>query len=391
MPEDARPVKGVTIYKPDKCYHGYTLFGHTHEDLRLGKGLLAHMYLIDMEGRIAHEWTAQTAVQLLKLQPDGDLYYMTRDRSNIDQAGLYKIAPDSSVLWHYHCRIDHDFFPLDNGHLMIHCIVDYMAPELGPELRRHPYFIEIGPDKELIWEWHGEQHLQELIDLVGLQVPIDWQARAEEELESRSAWDERLQRASPREREAFKRRLVRRFSFDWAHNNTCQVIGQNAAAARDVRFRPGNIVFSYRTLDIIGVIDRDSGEIVWAWGPGEIDGQHKPHVLANGHILIYDNGTRRGWSRVVELDPLANRIVWEYVGTPPESFYSAAISGAQRLPNGNTFICEGGSGRLFEVTPDKEIVWEFRSPYRGFIFGREQHSIYRATRYSAPGWLRGKS
>ena len=63
------------------------------------------MYLIDMEGTIAREWTAQTAVQLLKLQPDGHLYYMTRDRSNIDEAGLYKIAPDSSVLWHYHCRI----------------------------------------------------------------------------------------------------------------------------------------------------------------------------------------------------------------------------------------------------------------------------------------------
>ncbi len=391
MPEDARPVKGVTIYKPDKCYHGYTLFGHTHEDRRLGRDLLAYIYLIDMEGRIVHEWTVKTAVQLSKLQPDGSLYYMTRDRSNIDQAGLYKIAPDSSVLWHYHCRIDHDFFPLDNGHLMIHCIVDYMAPELGPELRRHPYFIEIGPDKELIWEWHGEQHLQELIDLVGLQVPIDWENRVEQRMKARMSWDIRLQNASPQELEAAKQRTIRGSPFDWAHNNTSQVIGENAAGAKDSRFRPGNIVFSYTKVNIIGVIDRDSGEIVWAWGPGELDGHHKPHMLPNGHILIYDNGSSRGWSRIVEMDPLTNEIVWEYVGTPKESFYSGAISGAQRLPNGNTLICEGGRGRLFEVAPDKEIVWEFRSPYRGFIWGREAHNIYRTTRYSAPGWLRGKS
>jgi len=120
MSETIRPIKGVTIYDPD-----------------LGNRLTASMQLIDMEGHIVHQWTSKTAVQLLKLQPDGSLYYMTRDRSNIDQAGLYKIAPDSSVLWHYHCRIDHDFYPLANGHMMIHCIVDKMVPDLGPQLRRN--------------------------------------------------------------------------------------------------------------------------------------------------------------------------------------------------------------------------------------------------------------
>ena len=374
--------KGVTIYRPDKCYHGYTLFCHTHEDLRLGTDLLAPMFLIDMEGNIVHQWQAKTAVQLIKLLPDGNLYYMTRDRSNIDQAGLRVIGPDSSLLWYCHCRIDHDYYSLANGHLMIHCLVDRMVPDLGHELRRNPYIIEIGPNKELIWEWHGEDHLQELVDLCGLEIPIDWKGRVERELEERRPWDERVQSASLQEIEAVAQRMIHHFAFDWAHNNTCQVIPENAAAARDERFRPGNIVFSYRSLDIIGVIDRSSGEIVWAWGPGDLDGQHKPHVLENGHILVYDNGTRRGWSRVIELDPLANQIVWEYAAAPRESFFSAFISGAQRLPNGNTLICEGARGRLFEVTPEKEIVWEFISPFRGFILGREAHNIYRATRYS---------
>ena len=76
---------------------------------------------------------------------------------------------------------------------------------------------------------------------------------------------------------------------------------------------------------------------------------------------------------------------------PPHELAPTRCSRVQRLPNGNTLICEGGPGhdtfgrvgRLFEVTPDKEIVWEFRTPYRGFIHGCETHSIYRTTRYSA--------
>jgi hypothetical protein len=332
-----------------------------------------------------HAWMAHTAVQLLELLPDGSLYYSTRDRSNLDQAGLYRIAPDSSVLWTYHCRVDHDFHVMGNGRLTIHCLIDRMVPQLGPELRRNSYIIEVGPDKKLLWEWHGEEHVQELVDLCGLELPIDWDERVRREVAERRMWDEQLQKLSPNELADLTRRLIDRRRFDWAHNNTCQVMPDNRCGAKDPRFRAGNILFSYRSLDIVGVIDRLSSQIVWAWGPGELDGQHQPTMLDNGHILIYDNGTRRGWSRVVELDLLARRIVWQYTGTPRRSFYSPFISGAQRLSNGNTFICEGDPGRLygvmprlFEVTPDGETVWEYRSPY-----GEEgTYGVYRATRYA---------
>ena len=150
------------------------------------------------------------------------------------------------------------------------------------------------------------------------------------------------------------------------------------AAGGPVRFRPGNIVFSYRSVDIIGVIDRETGQIVWAWGPGELDGQHKPHMLPNGNILIYDNGTLRNYSRVLELNPLTEEIEWEYTADPKESFYSGYISGAQRLPNGNTLICEGGACHFFEVTPEKEVVWDYTSPFRE----EGAMSTYRCLRYS---------
>ena len=250
------------------------------------------------------------------------------------------------MLWRYHCRIDHDFWPLDNGNVFIHTITDNMCPLLGNELIRQPYLLEVTPQKELLWEWKGEEHVQELVDLGVLQVPIDWDAKIEQEFAQRSEWQEAVQNATPSQLAAAKQARKQSFTFDWAHNNTCQVIGENCAGANDSRFRPGNIFFSYRTLDIIGVIDRDSGEIVWAWGPGVIDGQHKPHMLPNGHILIFDNGTRRAYSRVVELDPLSEEIVWQYIGEPKESFFSPSISGAQRLPNDNTLSCDpdGWSG-----------------------------------------------
>jgi hypothetical protein len=69
----------------------------------------------------------------------------------------------------------------------------------------------------------------------------------------------------------------------------------------------------------------------------------------------------------LEIDPVKNEIVWQYTGEDsggaPWSFRSTHISAARRLPNGNTFIDEGQSGRLFQVTKEGEIVWEYINPY----------------------------
>ena len=62
----------------------------------------------------------------------------------------------------------------------------------------------------------------------------------------------------------------------------------------------------------------------------------------------------------------------------PTRFYSPFISGMQRLPNGNTLITEGSDGRVFEVTKDHELVWEFISPYWGQKL--PMNMVYRAYR-----------
>lgn len=348
---------GVTVHDADRCYEGYTLFAETYLDGVIDDGATGAVHLVDMAGESVHSWEVESSLQsYCRLQPDGSLIYPTRDRSDIGRAGLRKLDPESNVEWYYHCRTDHDFQVLESGNLLIHTLDDHMVPELGSELKRNPYIVEITPEKELVWEWRGESHVEELRDLL-----------------DDAAWDH------------VWGRIEEEFPFDWAHNNTCQVIPPNETHERErdrgvesPRFAPGNIVFSYRSLDVIGVIDRDTGEIVWAWGPGEIDGQHKPHVLENGNVLLFDNGTLRGHSRVIELDPLTETIEWEYTATPEEDFFSPYISGAQRLPNGNTLVCEGSDARLFEVTPDHDVVWEFHNPFHGGDSG----SIYRCLRYS---------
>ncbi len=349
--------EGVTIHDEGAAYEGYTLFNETYEFPDRAPDGKGKIYLIDMDGEPVHTWYTETAVQShCHLLPNGNLIYPTRDRSDLSAAGIRELDPDSNVVWSYHCRIDHDMQVLDNGNLLLHTITDNMAPEIGPELKRQPYGIEITREKELVWEWFGEDHYADLAE----QLPAD-------------QW------------EYVENRIQEGFSFDWAHNNTFQVIPENEtyeqekAAGGPVRFEPGNIIFSYRSVDVIGVIDYPSGDIVWAWGPGEIDGQHLPYMLPNGNILMYDNGTERGWSRVIELNPLTEEIEWEYTSDPKEDFFSPFVSGAQRLPNGNTLICEGFETHLFEVTPDGEVVWDFVSP---FSEEGSMGSIYRCKRYS---------
>lgn len=91
----------------------------------------------------------------------------------------------------------------------------------------------------------------------------------------------------------------------------------------------------------------------------------------------------------------SGRIEWEYRGNPPMEFYSALCAGCQRLPNGNTLICETMVGRVFEITRDGEIVWEFLNPFYNQwlkdVFGRT-NQVFRSYRYGPdfPG-LKGKN
>ena len=325
-----------------------------------------------MEGEIAHTWQVLGSVQLAKLKPDGNLIYSTRDRSYKERAGIREIDPYGNVIWYYKCWIDHDFHILRNGNIIIHYIEDIKTPSIGRGKIRCPRIIEITPKKNIIWEWRGEEHLDELTELLGTTFPLN-------------NTGEKL--------------------FDWAHNNTCQVIEQSNTVLIDVRFKPGNIIFSYCNLNTIGIIDKETAQIVWAWGPKNLDGQHNPRMMENGNLLIFDNGTNRGYSRVIELNPISEEIVWEYndIESKKPQFYSKYLCGAQPLNNKNVFICQSTysrkslrdrlflaiyrrlgkkirSSRLFEINREKDIVWECIINVKC----GDLHGIYQSTRYSIP-------
>ena len=205
---------------------------------------------------------------------------------------------------------------------------------------------------------------------------------------------------------------------DWIHINTASWIGPNKWYDQgDERFHPDNIIYDGRQTNTTGIIDRKTGKIVWHLGPefqstralrkiGPTIGLHHAHMIpkglpGEGNILIFDNGgyggfgapnpgapngvnnVKRDYSRILEIDPTTLKIKWEYDANKAGNrdkckFYSDYVSSAQRLPNGNTLITEGSSGRLVEVTPDYDIVWEYISPYYSTTIG--MNSIYRAYR-----------
>jgi hypothetical protein len=198
---------------------------------------------------------------------------------------------------------------------------------------------------------------------------------------------------------------------DIFHINSVSEIGENKwYDSGDERFHPKNLIIDSRHGNFIVIIDRTTGDIVWKVGPdfgtrwpckngklGQLIGMHNAHIIPKGlpgagNILVFDNGGAAGygllglpncfrlWSRVVEFNPVTLDIVWEYKAL---NFLSMFLSSAQRLPNGNTLITEGQggySGRVFEVNPDKEIVWEYYMPFKIYL--------YRAYRIP-PEWVPG--
>lgn len=130
----------------------------------------------------------------------------------------------------------------------------------------------------------------------------------------------------------------------------------------------GLVLMSLRTTAGIIGVDKARGSVRLHVPPGVVSHQHAPVPLANGNILAFDNGNFRtrahvAFSRVVEIDPATNAVVWSYADEMVSAFFTPYMGNAQRLPNGNTHITESATGRLFEVTPAGEVVWEYVIPW----------------------------
>jgi len=314
----AKKRAGVTLLKRDKCDHGYRLYS--------SRGTEA-AHIIDLDGREIHRWSYPQGGtwHYAEMQPNGNLIAIIKD------VMILELDWHSNLVWKCRMRAHHDFARLPNGNTLVVSRRRLTNPWTGKGKLTCDILVELTPDNKTVWEWKVEEHAGELAERVDLIMP-----------------------PSPK-------------FGDWPHVNTIEVLPDNPTAKKDPRFRAGNLLICGRHIDTIWVVDRKTDKIVWAWGPGELLGPHMPTMLPNGNILVYDNGHNvsrriRGYTRVVELEPISGKIVWEYKADPPKSFYSPARGSNQRLPNGNTFIAESDPGRCFEVTPRGEIVWEFLTP-----------------------------
>ena len=163
--------------------------------------------------------------------------------------------------------------------------------------------------------------------------------------------------------------------IEWTHTNS---ICQSADGTQ--------VLFSAKNVNRVGIIDKATKQLTWRFGHPTTSGQHHARWLPNGNVHMFDNGTRREglpFSRAIEVDPATDKVVWEYQANPPFSFFSPHVSSADRLANGNTLICEGVSGRIFEVTRRGETVWEWHNPFAQTVRGSQtSFALWRAHRYA---------
>jgi hypothetical protein len=130
------------------------------------------------------------------------------------------------------------------------------------------------------------------------------------------------------------------------------------------RLANGNTLINEAFADRVIEVSPD-GEIVWEYT--RVVYPTDSERLENGNILIADKGNKR----VIEVTP-DKEIVWEYLGNGGQEL--TALYGVRALDNGNVLIADQGNmqdmdslARIIEVTPDKEIVWEYGGPAMEFI------------------------
>ncbi len=410
---------GVTIYQPDKCYNGFTIAPLSD------KGVI----LFDMNGKEIRTWDIRSVPP--NLLPGGHLLAAYGDLpADIGGRGFAKVVQidyDGNIVWetdkgdevtlkdgskcwvaYHHHDYQREGSPVGyyvpgmtpkvtDGKTLFISTTTFDRPEISDVAILDDKVVEVDWEGNQIWSWLPSDHFEEM--------GFDDAAKA-------------TLRVNPGVHPGAT-------AGDYLHINCASYVGPNPwYDAGDERFHPENIIVGCRSANIIAIVDKKTGNLTWRLGPdyneneqtkkiGWIIGQHHAHIIPNtlpgaGNLLVFDNGGSAGYgtpnadapegsrvmhrdhSRVLEINPVTMEVVWSF--TPqhlqaempvdgPNYFYSQYISGAQRLPNGNTLICEGANGRVIEVTVDHEIVWEWICPYYAPDKEGYNNHVYRAYRY----------
>ncbi len=371
--------------------------------------------------------------QSVYLLDDGTLIRSTHI-SNVQGpagGGVQKIAWDGTLLWNFQylsdtCIPHHDIKPLPNGNVLLICW-DIKTKEEAIAAGRNPALlsqgnlwsekiVEIKPDGQnsgtVVWEWDLWDHLIQDFDPGKANYGVV--ANHPELLDINFGGGG---------------------GGDWIHAN-----------AIDYNPDLDQIMLSAHNMAEIWIIDHSTstkeaashsggnigkgGDLIYRWGNPQVYragttkdqklfAQHNASWITSGlpgagDILIFNNGDNRqdgNYSSIDEIAPPVDtqghyaltsgsaygpaELIWTYKAKNPADFYADKISGAQRLPDGDTLICHGPLGTFFEVNSKGEIVWEYINPVVGNTVvtqgvqiqsdpgGGTQNACFRATRFAA--------
>jgi hypothetical protein len=391
-------------YDSTQSYLGYTLFAPMNNNV---------VYMIDNQGRLVHSWSTSSKPELsVFLLENGSLLHSGRIIDVRDW--------DNNVTWSFTYQSDsfrqtHDIVMLPNGHLLLVC-QEHKSVAAALTAGRNPailpsngltsaYLVEVDTvTNQIVWQWHAWDHLVQDYDSTHQNYGV---VRNHPEL----------------------------IDINYGigpNNNSDDFIHFNG-----VDYNPDldQIIVSPRIYSEVWVIDHSTtteqaaghtggrygqgGDLLYRWGNPEtydrgnplrhrLYFQHNPSWIPDslpgaGHMMVFSNGgqTRR-WSSVEEWIPPTDSP--GFYSLRPDStfgpeipywwfrdstwFYSSHIGGAQRLPNGNTLICEGQFGTFFEVTPDSQVVWKYISPvdsagpmHQGESLWEARNRVFRCYRY----------
>ena len=389
--DEARTV-GLLINEPE-AMRGYTLIPGTVNN---------YVHLIDHLGRVAHSWQLENGISHARLLDNGHLLVQLAGDNG---RSIAEVDQDSNIVYQYSPPgfFHHDFLNMPNGNLMMlirgsktreEAVAAGANPAGVPSGgMRYDYLIEVRPTGtdggEIVWEWSSWDYRVQDFDAGKDNYGVI--------AEHPELIDLNFLVESP----PINRRTD---AWMWLHANA---IDYNSALDQ--------IMLSPRNLDELWIIDRSAtteeaptrsggnagkgGALLYRWGNPRAYGhgtiadrrlflQHHtqwiaPGLPGAGNILVFNNGWAheedqiRNYSSIEEIVPPTDGYgyrrepgaayppaepAWTYVAEPPSDFYSRIMGCVQRLPNGNTLICESTSGNLFQVTPDGKTVWKYVYP-----------------------------
>ena len=409
---------GVLASKKN-VFDGYTLFTPSKSK---------ETYLINNCGQVINQWTSNfNSGKSVYLLEDGSILRAGEILNpNIKIGGIGGIIElfdwDNSLIWSYEYSSDqfshhHDAVPLKNGNILL-LTATRKTDDEAIAIGRNPTTIADGElyneqiieiervgnnDINIVWEWNVWDHLIQDFDMTKDNygvisdnpqlMDINFVGRSK----NKADW---LHANSLQYNEILDEIIIsfqgtsEMFIIDHSTTNaeTASHLGGNKGKGGDILYRWGNPM-AYR----LGTEDDQT-----------LYGQHYPHWIPDnypdgGKIIIFNNGLERvgDFSAVNIINPPKNgtgdyifntgipfgpaQAEWEY--KDEGNFSSEIISSAQRLPNGNTLICEGQKGHFFEINANKEIVWDYINPdsNTGILTQGDaglDNAVFRAIKYS---------